>query len=121
MIGVDQRKNTLLHCFEEMLGIKERYLKEKVPMKIIHKDGRAETRLMYWFDESKIVDVSAFFDKFEPAFRYYGCIVDGRLGNAAVQLCNARKMKAVMDVIYERAGGKELLSDNTPLDESLYI
>lgn len=121
LVGVDQRKNTLLHCFEEMLGIKGRYLKDKVPMKIIHKDGREEIRIMHWFDESKIVDVSAFFDKFEPAFRHYGCISDAKLGNADVQICSARKMKDVMDIIYERAKGKELLSDNTPLDESLYI
>ena len=65
--------------------------------------------------------MSVFFDKFEPAVRHYGCIFDGKLGNADVQLCSARKMKAVMDIIYERAQGKELLADDTPLDESLYI
>ena len=121
LIGVDQRKNTLLHCFEEMLGIKERYLPEKVSTTILHKDGREEIRFIYWFDESKIADVSAFFDKFEPAFRHYGCITDAKLGNAEVQICSTRKMKEVMDIIYERANGKELLADNTPLDETLYI
>lgn len=121
LIGVDQRKNTLIHCFEEMLGVKGRLTDEKIEARIIHKDGREEIRKLHWFDESKISDVSKFFDKFEPAFRHYGCIIDGKLGNADVQLCNARKMKSVMDIIYERAQGKELLSDNTPLDESLYV
>lgn len=121
LIGVDQRKNTLIHCFEEMMSVKGRLTEDKIETTIIHKDGREEKRMLYWFDESKIPDVSVFFDKFEPAFRHYGCIIDGKLGNADVQLCNARKMKEVMDIIYKRANGKELLSDNTPLDEVLYI
>lgn len=121
LIGVDQRKNTLIHCFEEMLKVKGRLTDKKIETRIIHKGGREEKRLLYWFDESKIPDVSSYFDKFEPAFRHYGCIVDGKLGNAEVRLCNARKMKEVMDIIYERADGKELLSDNTPLDKNLYL
>ena len=121
LIGVDHRKNTLIHCFEEMLKVKGRLTDNKIEAKIIHKDGREEIRRLFWIDESKISDVSAFFNKFEPAFRHYGCITDGKLGNADVQLCSAQKMKEVMDIIYERANGQELLSDDTPLNESLYM
>lgn len=66
------------------------------------------------------VDVSTHFPKLEPAFRAHGCITDGRLGNAAVQLCSARKMKEVMERIFRRANGEELLFDDQPLNEALY-
>lgn len=121
LIGVTHDKNTFLHCVEEKLQVPNRLTKDMVERTIIHKDGRVETRHLYWFDESKIPDVSANFDKFEPAFRYYECIMDGFIGNAKVQLCLAAKMKEVMELIYKRNAGEELLADNQPLDKKLYI
>ena len=121
LIGVNQTKNTMIHCLEEILEVPGRLTAEKIDTVIRYKDGKEEKRQLYWFDESKISDVSMFFDKFEPAFNYYNCISYEKLGNADVQICSVRKMKEVMDIIYERAMGKELLADNTPLDESLYI
>ena len=64
--------------------------------------------------------MSVNFGKFEPAFRYHGCITDGFIGNAKVQLCTATKMKEVMELIYKRSAGRELLADNQPLDKNLY-
>lgn len=121
LIGVGHTKNTFLHCVEEMLQVPNRLTNDMVERTIIHKDGRMEKRHLYWFDEEKIPDVSVNFGKFEPAFRYYGCITDGFIGNAKVQLCTASKMKEVMEVIYKRSAGKELLADNQPLDKKLYI
>ena len=65
-------------------------------------------------------DVSAYFVKLEPAFRYHGCIIDGHIGNAPVQLCNARKMKEVVELIYKNNNDEELMHDYDPIDESLY-
>ena len=121
LIGVDHTKNTFLHCVEEKLEVPGRLTKHMVERTIIHKDGTEETRHLYWFDESEILDVSANFGKFEPAFRYYECIKDGFIGNANVQLCSASKMKEVMELIYSRSAGGELLADNQPLDEKLYV
>jgi len=119
LIGVGQTKNTYLHCVEEMLGVPNRLTDDMVSAQIIHKNGQSETRKLHWFDEI-IPDVSVNFGKFEAAFRYHGCIQDGFIGDAATQFCSAVKMKNVMELIYKNAGGRELLADNLPLDESLY-
>lgn len=120
LLGVGQEKNTFLHCVEEMLQVPNRLMKEPTEWTVIHKDGREETRLLYCLDEENHPDVSLFFGKFEPAFRYHGCITDGKIGNAPVQLCRARKMKEVIELIYRRSGGEELLGDDAPLAIALY-
>ena len=119
LIGVGQDKNTYLHCVEEMLDTPDRLTDYKVERTIIHKDGTEEKRYLYWFDE-KLADVSEKFPKFEAPFRYFGCIRDGMLGNAPVQLCRARKMKEVIELIYVNNNGGELLGDELPVDERLY-
>lgn len=121
LIGVDQRKNTIIHCIEEMLGVKNRLTEEKIEATIIHKNGESHKRKLHWFDDTASSDVSLNFGKFEPAFRHHGCIRDGFIGNAKTQLCDISKMKQVMEKIYERAGETELLSDDLPLDKNLYI
>ncbi len=120
LIGVGHDKNTFLHCVEEMLDVPKRLTKEMVERTLIHKDGREEQRFLHWFDMDEIPDVSVNFGKFEPAFRYHRCIVDGQIGNAKVQLCSARKMKDVVELIYKNNNGKELLDNNLPIDEKLY-
>ncbi len=119
LMGVDHTKNTYLHCVEEMLKVPNRLTEDMIKAYIIHKDGRKETRRLYWFDE-RIGDVSEKFGKFEPAFRIYGGVEDGFIGDAKVQLCSAKIMKKVMETIYNNAHGKELLADFEPLKEELY-
>jgi len=120
LIGVGHDKNTYIHCVEEMLSVKNRLTDDKVEKRIILKDGSIQKRFLHWFDTRQIRDVSKFFGKFEPAFRHHECIVDGFVGNAPSQMCDAVKMKNVIELIYKNSGGKELLSDDTKLDESLY-
>ena len=67
-----------------------------------------------------IPDVSANYPKYEPAFRYYGAIADGMLGDAKVQLCDAKIMADVVKLVRERSGGIELMADDKPLDEKYY-
>ena len=119
LIGVGQEKNTCIHCVDEMLDIPNRLIKEGINAKIIYKDGSEETRHLRWFDPI-IPDVSVNFGKLEPAFRHFGAIEDGVLGNAKVQFCKTDKIKEAMEVIYRNSNGKEILADNLPLDENLY-
>ncbi len=121
LIGVNHTKNTFIHCVEEMLGVPERLTEEKAEKCIIHKDGTTEKRYIHWFYDEKIPDVSLNFDKYEPAFRKHGCIIDGLIGSAKVQLCSASKMKSVIEIIRKNSGGRELLADKTPLDAKLYL
>ena len=120
LIGVGQDKNTLLHCVEEFLGIKNRLSKTAVPMLIKKKDGELIEKDFYYMISDEIEDVSVFFPKYEKAFRYFKCIKDGMIGNAKTQLCDARGMKDVVTLIHDRSGGAELLSNDAPLDEKLY-
>ena len=120
LIGVNQTKNTIIHCVEEMLSVKNRLTKEKVEAKIIHKDGTVEKRYLHWFDDAASSDVSLNFGKFEAAFRHFNCIQDGLLGNAKTQLCSVTGIKKALEIIYKNAGDTELLSNDLPLDESFY-
>ena len=65
-------------------------------------------------------DVSQFFPKYEPAFRYHGAITDGFIGNAKTQLCSVNVMKKVMALVANNSGGIELLIDDKPLKECWY-
>lgn len=121
LIGVGHTKSTFLHCVEEMLGVPNRLTEETVAHTVIHPDGRREIKNIYCFDEENFCDASVFFGKFEPAFRYHGCIMDGYIGNASAQLCKTRKMKEVVELIYRNNNWKELLDNDNPLDEALYV
>ena len=120
LIGVGQEKNTFLHCVEEMLGVPNRTADQPITLKVRHTDGKIQEKQVYPLYSEGIEDVSVHFGNYEPAFRKHGCIVDGKLGNAKVQLCSARKIKEVMELIYNRSHHKELLADNTPIDEAYY-
>lgn len=115
LIGVGHNKNTFLHCVEEMMYVPGRLTGEMVERTIIHKDGSREQKYLYWFDEAKIPDVSVYFGKYEPAFRYHNCIQDAKIGNASAQLCSAQMMKETMELVRKNSKGIELLSDDTPL------
>lgn len=120
LIGVGHERNTYLHCVEEMLDVANRTGKEYSPVTVKQKDGSIVNREIRFMEAKGIGDVSAFFPKLEPAFRYYNCITDGKIGNAKAMLCDAVSMKNTMELIYERSGRRELLADNTPLDKKLY-
>ena len=120
LIGVEHNRNTFLHCVEEMIGISNRIARTPKNATIRHVDGRIEKQIMHPHEAVGIGDVSLRYVKYERAFRYHGCIIDGKIGNAPAQLCNARKMKEVMELIYKRSGGIELMQDYEPLNEEYY-
>ena len=120
LVGVGQDKNTYLHSVEERLGVPNRNDKNTVKTSIKHKDGRVEERNIYQLLAEGIEDVSYQYPNYEPAFRYFGAITDGYIGNARTQLCDAVKIHDAMKLIFERSLGKELLFDKTPIDEKYY-
>ena len=109
LVGVGHNRNTYLHCVEEMLDVPNRLDRELRTVTVKHRSGEIEHRSSRGHSAKGIEDVSAQFPNYEPAFRYHGCITDGFIGDAPTQLCSARKMKRVMELIYRRSGGKELL------------
>lgn len=121
LIGVGHNRNTYLHCVEEMLGVKNRIANDAKTVTVKHTNGTVETKLVHPHEAIGIGDVSLKYPKFEKAFRYYGAIVDGFIGEAKAQLCSARIMKDVTELIFRRSGGRELLANDEPLAEALYI
>ena len=109
LVGVGHNRNTYLHCVEEMLDVPNRLAEAPTPISIRHSSGEIELGETRGHFARGIDDVSAQFPNYEAAFRYHGAIRDGKIGNADTQLCNARIMKDVMTLIYERSGGEELL------------
>ena len=120
LMGVGHNRNTYLHSVEEMLDIPNRISPDTLEMKIRLKDGTIITKNNHYHKAEGINDVSANYVKFEPAFRCFGAINDGFIGDAKTQLCSAVKMKEVLELIYSRTKGEEILSDNSPLDEKYY-
>lgn len=121
LVGVGHNRNTYIHCVEEILNVPNRLSPQDVPFKIRLKSGEIiEGRTHYHLAEG-IPDVSANYPKYEPAFRHHGCITDGFVGNAKTQLLPAKKIKEVVELVYNRNGRNEVLADNFPLDEKLYI
>ena len=120
LVGVGHNRNTYLHCVEEMLDVPNRLSHEEMSASIRMPDGKTVYCKTRGHFARGIEDVSAQFPNYEDAFRYHGAITDGRIGNAATQLCNARIMKDVMALIYERSGGVELLDRKRVLPEKYY-
>ena len=120
LIGVGHNRNTYLHSVEETMDVPNRLSAELVSTTIRLKDGNIIERPIHCHRAAGISDVSANYPKYEPAFRYHGCIRDGLIGNAPSQLCSAVGMHRVLELIRERSRGEELLRDNSPLDEALW-
>lgn len=122
LVGVGHESNTYIHCIEAMLNVPNRVEKEhNCKVSVLTTGGRLIKRQLRGLVEDKIGDVSRQYPKFETAFRYYGCIIDGFIGDAKAQLCDAVKMKEVLKLIYTRSKGVEILADDEPLDEKYYI
>lgn len=122
LAGVGQDKNTYLHCVEEMLNLPDRMTRGYVDTTIRYPDGHIEHFPIrtYIAFMTALGDTSHRFPYYEPAFRYHGCIRDGKIGNADTQLCSARGMAEVAKMIYERSGGTDFLGEDREIDEKYY-
>lgn len=120
LVGVGHNRNTYIHSAEEMLNIPNRM--EEKPDKTVTKlpSGELIERDILLFKTDYIDDVSLRFVKYETPFRYHRCIVDGFIGNAPTQLCDARKMKETIELIYKNSDGIDVLSDEKPIPQKYY-
>lgn len=120
LVGVSHNRNTYLHSVEEILGVGNRLTAEPMTLRVKRMNGEVvECRIReHHTDFTK--DVSLRFPKYETAFRYHGCITDGFIGNAPTQLCDARGMKDVMEMIFERCGDTDPLYDEASIPQEWY-
>ena len=119
LLGVGQEKNTYIHAVEEALQIPDRITRERYDATIIDCDGNAMIRPMHLVFE-EYGDISYYFGKLEKAFRHHDAIIDGKIGNANVQLCSATKMRTVLEMIHKNSGYEEIFLDYKELPEKWY-
>lgn len=115
LVGVGQEKNTYLHCVAEMLNLPDRMEDDFRPAKVRKYSGEVVDRKVRMYHCDSTEDVSRRFPKYETAFRYHGCIKDGFLGNAPIQLCDAVKMKDTVELIFKNAEGIDPLATEIPI------
>ena len=120
LVGVGQEKNTYLHCVAEMLNIPDRMEENERPADIKCENGEIIHRSMRLYRCSKTPNVSLRFPKYETAFRYHGCITDGFIGNAPTQLCSAKGMKDVVELIFKNYDGVDPLGTESPIPPRIY-
>ncbi len=120
LVGVGHNKNTCLHTVDEMLHIPNRMGDTPVPM-AVKKGDQLIKRELRLFQTDYIEDISLRFWKYETAFRYHRCITDGFLGNAPVQLCDAKKMKETVALIYQNSNRTDPLKDEEAIPPKWYI
>lgn len=119
LIGVGQDRNTFLHAVDEINDMPERLTDEIIPFKVKLYDGRIVDRPMRQHYNPHSNDVSQFFTKFDDAFAHHNAVHIGQLGDAKVQVCNARKCADIfMDILNK--SDKDLCIDDAPIPEELY-
>ena len=111
LAGVAHNKNTYIHCVDEMLGMENRLSENTRTVTVKRLSGEIVTGEVHTHKTDYTKDISARFPKYETAFRYHGAITDGFLGEAPTQLCDARVMKEVVELIMNRCGGDPLAEE----------
>lgn len=120
LVGVSHNKNTYLHCVEEMIGTSNR-LSEPYDVSVRLESGEIVKSKLSGHRTDFTKDVSLRFTKYETAFRYHRAIRDGFLGNAPTQLCDARIMKDVMELIKKNSDPEDPLEDERAIPQKLYV
>lgn len=120
LIGVAHNRNTYLHAVDELLKTPNRMDTKAIATTVRNKTGEERCRLLTLYHTDYSEDISWRFPKYETAFRYHGCITDGFIGNAPVQLCDAVKMKQTVALIYANSNGTDPLQGEQPIPQIWY-
>ncbi|MBR2861642.1 MAG: AAC(3) family N-acetyltransferase [Clostridia bacterium] len=120
LLGVAQNKNTYLHAVDEILNVPNRMDTKATPVSVKRKDGTVIKKEIGLYYTDYTEDISERFVKYDTAFRYHRCIRDGFIGDAPVQLCNAKKMKETIELILKQSGGEDPLFGEAPIPQKWY-
>ena len=119
LVGVAHNRNTYIHAVDEILSIPDRLSAEPYRVAVKRPTGEIVRGELHGHRTSFTGDVSLRFVKYETAFRYHGCITDGFIGNAPTQLCDAKGMKNVIEMIL-RNSGEDVLRTEFPISQKFY-
>ncbi len=110
LVGVTHTSNTYLHAVDEILVTPDRMENKPLNFKVKRQNGEMILRKIYMFDEES-GDISLKFDKLANAFEYHNTVKQGKLGNAETILCDAVGQKRVVELIYSRTSGEDVLKN----------
>lgn len=116
LIGVGQERNTFIHAVEEVVDVPQR-LSDPFEVTLINTKGQEEKRVIQKHYNPICAHISENFVKFDPFFADCGAVVETKLGNAAVKLCDAVKVQDEVIRLWKLADW-DLTVDLTPLPES---
>ena len=120
LVGVAQNRNTYIHSVEEMLSLPNRMATEPNKTAVRYPSGEIVKRDILLYKADFVEDVSWRFVKYDTPFRYHGCIADGFIGNAPTQLCDARKIKETIELIFSNSEGVDVLDGERPIPQKFY-
>ena len=120
LVGVAHNRNTYLHAVDEMLGTPNRMDEKVLDVAVRYADGAIVMRPLRLYETDYSEDISERFVKFDIPFRYHRCGNDGFLGNAPTQILSARKMKEVMELIYNNAP-EDPLKTEKPIKPEYFV
>jgi aminoglycoside 3-N-acetyltransferase len=114
LVGVGQERNTFLHAVEEINHIPQRLSEEKKQLLIRNEDGTITKRFSHVHYNPYCSHISENYVKFEPYFHYGKALSYGTLGNAKVQVCDAKGCADIMMAISNHCDF-DLCIDETPI------
>lgn len=103
LIGVNQSKNTFIHCVEEILNVPERFTPEPELFNIVKPDGKIKESLVYRHYNKTTDHISEAYTKLDNAFLLNNAVKKVSFGNAESILCSANEIYSIM---------KKILSNN---------
>lgn len=113
LIGVGHERNTYLHAVDERLGLPNRLNKNSCNLEIIDYDGNRIPVKGFRGHYTEGLDscVSELYPKYKQSFEEGGAVEYGKLGNALVYCCDARKMTDIAEKIWKNSGDELLFKE----------
>ena len=104
LIGVGHERNTYLHSVDERLGIPDRLNSDPFVITIKDYDGNELKSPPFHahFTAASDCCVSEYYPNYKEALEYTGAVSYGKLGDALVYICDARKMTDTVKMLWER-------------------
>ena len=116
LVGVNQGRNTFFHAVDEYLDIPNRLCETAVSLTVRDYDGNVTPRLLTRHSHS----MSDFFMNYETYLEQVGAVRFGRLGDALVRVCDAKKCTHAIARLWKNAD-HDLCEKNEILDLSKLI
>ena len=101
---VAHERNTYLHSVDERLGIPDRLNPDPFVITIKDYDGNEIKSPPFYthFTAASDCCVSEYYPNYKEALEYTGAVSYGKLGDALVYICDARKMTDTVKMLWEK-------------------